>query len=284
MSFAGDGHHLGLAAEGFEDMKRLGDWEYVLGINLMDQHLAWMFSLGERKTDYPPTFSYQNPWWKHYRVLAEYFARLSAALSTGEEINRIDLQLGNRTASGIYHYRAAPLATGSWKSQGLPFYPGEVAYTRDFKLEGRPARYLVRLGRWSGTVAEVRVNGESAGIIGWQPYECEITSLVKPGVNHIEVIVTGSNQNRQGPHHGNNYPGRVGPADFHSAPATMPPGDSYRMFDYGLMEEFQVLREKEYAPTAARHHDRPPADRDYASRCAAGPRADLRPDPEHPPD
>jgi hypothetical protein len=134
------------------------------------------------------------------------------------------------------------LALGSWKTQGLPFYPGDVAYARDFKLEAKPARYMVRLGRWSGTVAEVRVNGKSAGIIGWQPYECEVTSLVKPGVNRVEVVVTGSNQNLQGPLHGNPYPGRAGPADFHSGPATMPPGDAYRMVDYGLMQDFQVIR------------------------------------------
>jgi len=145
-------------------------------------------------------------------------------------------------ARGFKLVPTAALAPGSWKTQGLPFYPGEVAYARDFKLEGKRARYRVRLGRWSGTVAEVRVNGASAGIIGWQPYECDISSLVKRGVNRVEVVVTGSLKNRQGPHHGKPNPGLVSPGSFRSAPATQPAGDSYQLLDYGLIEDFQVLR------------------------------------------
>jgi len=136
----------------------------------------------------------------------------------------------------------ARLALGSWKTQGLPFYADEVAYARHFKFEAKPARCLVRLGRWQGTVAEVRVNGKSAGIIGWQPYECDITSLVAPGVNLVEVLVTGSAKNREGPLHNYAKPGRVLPDDFHAAPPAIPPGDSYLTLDYGLMEDFQVLR------------------------------------------
>ncbi len=145
-------------------------------------------------------------------------------------------------ARGFKLAPAAALALGSWKKQALPFYPGEVAYARSFKLPARTARYRVRLGRWSGTVAEVRVNGKSAGVIGWQPYECEITDLVKAGVNRVEVIVTGSLKNRQGPHHGTPNPGLAGFTSFRAAPAAMPSGDSYQTLDYGLMEDFQVIR------------------------------------------
>ncbi len=41
----------------FEDMKRLGDWEYALGINFMNQHLAFQTLAGARKYDYPQSFS-----------------------------------------------------------------------------------------------------------------------------------------------------------------------------------------------------------------------------------
>ena len=61
-------------------MKRLGDWEYVLGINVMNQHLSFGTITGARKYDYPQSFSYHEPWWNHYGVLAAYFARLSLAL------------------------------------------------------------------------------------------------------------------------------------------------------------------------------------------------------------
>lgn len=138
----------------------------------------------------------------------------------------------------------AALTLGSWKDQGLPFYPDEVVYSGDFRLKGRGARAAVRLGRWKGTVAEVRVNGKPAGVIGWQPYEMEITSLTKPGVNRIEVLVTGSLKNRQGPHHGKPRPGMVGPGHFRRAPETQPAGGEYGMLDYGLMESFQVVESK----------------------------------------
>ncbi|MVT10540.1 glycosyl hydrolase [Chitinophaga tropicalis] len=73
----------------FKDLKRLGDWEYVLGVNFMNQHLSYMTITGARKSDYPPSFSYHSPWWKHYGTLNRYFARLSLALSSGKQRNNI---------------------------------------------------------------------------------------------------------------------------------------------------------------------------------------------------
>ena len=73
----------------FEDMKRIGDWEYVLGVNFMNQHLSYMTLEGARKRDHPQSFSYHEPWWKYYNTLGDYFARLSLALSSGKQINRI---------------------------------------------------------------------------------------------------------------------------------------------------------------------------------------------------
>ena len=87
----------------------------------------------------------------------------------------------------------------------------------------------------------MRVDGASAGIIGWQPYECDITGLMKPGGNRVEVVVTGSLKNRQGPHHGTPNPGLVSPGSFRSAPRTIPSGDSYQLLDYGLMEDYQLI-------------------------------------------
>jgi hypothetical protein len=147
-------------------------------------------------------------------------------------------------AKGFNIVPSAQLALGSWKAQRLPMYPGDVAYSHEFKTDAKAGRYFVRLGRWRGSVAEVRVNGQPAGIIGWQPYECEITSFVRPGTNRVEVIVTGSLRNRHGPHH--RKTGRIiGPGDYHAGPASMPPGDAYLLMDYGLMEDFRIIGEFE---------------------------------------
>lgn len=73
----------------FEDMKRIGDWLYALGVNTLNEHLSYISIRGARKRDYPQSFSYHEPWWEAYHTSASYFARLSAALSQGQQINRI---------------------------------------------------------------------------------------------------------------------------------------------------------------------------------------------------
>ena len=73
----------------FKDLKRLGDWEYVLGVNMMNQHLSHMTLTGARKYDYPPVFTYHSPWWPHYKILNDYYGRLSMILSKGLQQNNI---------------------------------------------------------------------------------------------------------------------------------------------------------------------------------------------------
>jgi hypothetical protein len=73
----------------FEDMKRIGDWIYVLGVNTLDEHLSYVTIRGARKRDHPQSFSYHEPWWKDYHVMASYFTRLSFIMSQGRQVNRI---------------------------------------------------------------------------------------------------------------------------------------------------------------------------------------------------
>ena len=69
----------------FMGHKALGDWQYALGINFRVQHLAWYSMAAEAKRDYPASISYQSPWWKEHWRIEDYFARLGAALSEGDE-------------------------------------------------------------------------------------------------------------------------------------------------------------------------------------------------------
>ena len=55
----------------------------------MNQHLSHMTIAGARKYDYPPVFTRLSPWWEDYKVLNDYFARLSLVLSQGEQMNDI---------------------------------------------------------------------------------------------------------------------------------------------------------------------------------------------------
>lgn len=90
----------------FDEMKRLGDWSYVLGVNFMNQHLSFMSLMGDRKHDYPQSFAPHTPYWKQYRYQADYFGRLSAALTSGKQKNRILILEPTSTAWMYYSPKA----------------------------------------------------------------------------------------------------------------------------------------------------------------------------------
>ncbi len=90
----------------------------------------------------------------------------------------------------------ARLALGSWTANtdlGIRYFSGTATYSRDFDL---PADRLVPnrihcldLGQVKN-LAEVVVNGEAAGILWKPPFRLDITRLLKPGKNHLEIKVT----------------------------------------------------------------------------------------------
>lgn len=80
-TFAGGGWDFGPL-----EQKWMGDWQYALGLNLLCQH-AFHYSLrGYRKRDYPPSLSYQQPWWRLSAPLGAHFARLGDALTQGTRV------------------------------------------------------------------------------------------------------------------------------------------------------------------------------------------------------
>ena len=91
----------------FEDMKRQGDWLYVLGVNTLDQHLSYITIRGARKRDHPQSFSYHEPWWDAYHVSATYFKRLSAVMSAGEQVNPV-LLIEPTTTAWLYNAEPYP--------------------------------------------------------------------------------------------------------------------------------------------------------------------------------
>ena len=138
----------------------------------------------------------------------------------------------------------APLSSftlGSWKDQGLPFYSWGVTYSKEFNIEQSEGKWEVGLGQWSGTVAEVTVNGRPATVIAFPPYKTDVSALIRPGINKIDVKVIGSLKNLLGPHHNNPAPGFVSPGSWRGV-RSYPAGKDYQMMDYGLMEEFVLFQ------------------------------------------
>jgi hypothetical protein len=203
-----------------------------------------------------PVTHEQDAWW-----LDKAFGKidLTAVAETGENAVKITAspmtiyhELEPAYLLGNFRLKAAerghvvvpdgPLALGRWNEQGHPFYATGVAYIETFDVPQPTGRYHVRLPAWYGSVAKVRVNGEPAGHIAWQPWQCEVTGQIKPGRNEIEVVVIGTLKNTLGPHHGNPGVGRAWPAMFRNGPEPgPPPGKQYHTLGYGLFEPF-VLR------------------------------------------
>lgn len=68
----------------FEDQKWIADFHLALGITFFSQHLMLYSMVGKRKRDYPPTFSYHQPYWEDYKQINDYMARASFFVSQGE--------------------------------------------------------------------------------------------------------------------------------------------------------------------------------------------------------
>ncbi|MCP4611623.1 MAG: hypothetical protein GY845_23180 [Planctomycetes bacterium] len=143
--------------------------------------------------------------------------------------------------SGFTIIPAVPLKTGPWNQQGCPFYAAGLSYKRRYRISRPSGKYVVSLPDWYGSVAEVRVNGKSAGHIYRQPWERDITKLISKGINNIEVVVIGTLKNTLGPHHGNPSLGTAWPGMFQKAPNPgPPPGRQYHNVGYGLLKPFEL--------------------------------------------
>jgi alpha-L-rhamnosidase len=70
-------------------MKWITDWEYVLGVNLLNPHGFHYTLEGPRKRDWPPSMFYQYPWWRYYGDFSDYVSRLSHLLSGGRHVARV---------------------------------------------------------------------------------------------------------------------------------------------------------------------------------------------------
>ncbi|MEE3390880.1 MAG: glycosyl hydrolase [Candidatus Cryptobacteroides sp.] len=131
------------------------------------------------------------------------------------------------------------MGLGSWKTQGQPFYSWDVSYVKEYVIDDLTRPYSISLNKWNGTVAEVFVNGEKAGSIGFDPFRLDISKFLKKGVNEIDVRVVGSHANLLGPFYSTSTHGLASPWHWKNVKNDIP-GNDYRMYDYGLMEDYDL--------------------------------------------
>ncbi len=131
---------------------------------------------------------------------------------------------------------------GSWRESGLTFYSQKVAYSQNFNVtRTNGTLFKVKLTQWNGSVACVFVNGQSAGLIAWQPDELDVTSFLKDGDNEITVEITGSLKNTFGFFYQKSDSWIFGPWSWNDAPAKIPSASEYFLMDYGLFEPFKLI-------------------------------------------
>lgn len=69
--------------------KMQGDWQAALGVTHRVPSLALMRMGGVNKRDYPASLSHQCPWYKKYKIIEDYFARVNTVLSAGKPVVKI---------------------------------------------------------------------------------------------------------------------------------------------------------------------------------------------------
>jgi beta-galactosidase/beta-glucuronidase len=96
----------------------------------------------------------------------------------------------------------APFTLASWTDSTLANYSGSALYETTFRMDAIQAgeSLILDLGK-VGLAAEVWLNGQKAGERAWRPYELDITSHIRRGVNRLKIRIANSNAGRmaQGP-------------------------------------------------------------------------------------
>ena len=92
-----------------EGHKFNAEWQYVLGVNFRCPHLSFYSLAGAGKRDYPASIFPHSPWWKYYRTVEDYFARMSVMLTRGKCVRDVLMIHPIESAWGLF------TATPDWK-------------------------------------------------------------------------------------------------------------------------------------------------------------------------
>ena len=88
-----------------------------------------------------------------------------------------------------------------------------MTYRTSFRHNGK-GRVRLLLGKHASTALRILLNGEEAGVLGWEPYELELEGL-RTGENELGIELVGSRRNALGPFFlSNPHPLRFGANEF----------------------------------------------------------------------
>jgi hypothetical protein len=99
----------------FEDQKWMGDFHLALGVTFFCPHLSLYTMKGDAKRDWPPTNSYQQPYWEQYRLVNDYHSRGGYLCSQGKFAADILLLHSMGSAWATFDPLAKGYETPVWK-------------------------------------------------------------------------------------------------------------------------------------------------------------------------
>ena len=101
----------------FTNLKRVTDWQYALGINMLIPHAVYHTISGMTKRESPPSFFYQSPHWTDFEYFADYVKRLEKMLCGGKHLCRVAIMYPS---------------SGLWASYQSDIKTPEFEYTDNF--------------------------------------------------------------------------------------------------------------------------------------------------------
>jgi hypothetical protein len=167
---------------------------------------AKAFTQGKGQTEVPLEFGPYGSWFVVFREPISVEAKGSGTRNTPEVLPLM-------TIEGAWQVCFDPKWGGPEKVQfdkliswtdhtdpGIRFYSGKAIYQKSFDLNGpveSGGRCWLDLGMVKDTgIASVRLNGRELGVLWTKPFRVEVTGLLKPEGNRLEVSVVNSWRNR----------------------------------------------------------------------------------------
>ncbi len=106
----------------------------------------------------------------------------------------------NSDSRGLCLTKPGPLAFGSWKTQGLPFYPWDVRYTWTFDVPDACGGLQLDLNAWQGSAARIMIDGKVAGQLTARPWGLSLIGALTAGRHTLTIDVYGNADNLFGPY------------------------------------------------------------------------------------
>lgn len=186
---------------------------------------AYLLGLGENQIDLSVEYDAKHPGLEAIHLLGDFGTRV-------------------RDTTVAVTDPPTTLRLGDWTGQGLDFYSGSVLYqtTINPKALAR-SRWYLAIPDFKGVAVRVTVNGRTAGIVGWQPYEVDITDWVTGEAIELGIEIIGHRRNSHGPLHlADTSPRFIGPIEFETTGRKW--RDDYSVVPMGLIKPPVLINRK----------------------------------------